>query len=212
MTEPVQPTPGAPVEPPAQPAVPAPTTPIEDLASLPDWAQKQIRDARAEAGKARTNAKQQAAEEARQELTQQLAKALGLAEQDKPVDPAVLTEQIQQAQSAAWRSGTELQVHRVASRLGANAEALLDSMSFVDTLDDLVEVDPRSPEFAAALEAKVQQAMDRNASFKVPTRTMAPDPSQGRGGSSAPPDFRTADKAAFEAELASYGLRPRSYS
>jgi len=41
-------------------------------------------------------------------------------------------------------------------------------------------------------------------------RNPQPDGSQGRGGTSGPEDFSKADKATFEAELAKFGLRPRS--
>lgn len=180
MTEPVQPTPGAPVEPPAPTAVPAPTTPIEDLASLPDWAQKQIRDARAEAGKARTEAKANAAKEARQSLAAEVAKALGIAG-DEPPDPAELTRQISIAQDQAWTAAVELNVLRVAGKHGGDPDSMLDSMKFIESLDDLADVDPRSPEFREKLEAKVQAA-----AAKYPARsgtgqasTPRPDPSQG---------------------------------
>lgn len=197
MTAPVEPTPGAPADDPTPNAAPSPAEPqrtepvqpAEDISSLPDWAQKQIRDARAEAGKARTGAKQAAAEEATAELTARLARALGLAG-DEPVDPDELTAQIEQAQSVAWRNGVELQVFRAAGALGANPDALLDSMAFIDSLDDLVDEDPRSPEFAAALQTKVQEALARSNSYKAtgqaPAATSAPrpDPSQGARGAS----------------------------
>lgn len=169
----------------------------EDISSLPEWAQKQIRDARAEAAKSRTTAKQTAAEEARQEYADRLARALGLTE-DEPVDPDELTQQIEHAQAAAWRSGVELQVYRAAGTFGANADALLDSLSFIDSLDDLVDVDPRSPEFATQLEAKVQAALERNPNFRAASQAQAasatqqpspntprPDPSQGARGPGA---------------------------
>lgn len=213
MTAPTEPMPGASVDDPTAHtaldgafATPRPEPPrtdpaapqnAEDIAALPDWAQKAIRDARAEAAKSRTSAKQTAADEARQELTAQIAKALGLAD-DEEVDPAELTEQIEQAQAAAWRSGVELQVHRVASRLGGNADALLDSLAFIDSLDDLVDVDPRSGEFSTQLEAKVQAALDRNSSYRAASQAQAasttptasantprPDPSQGARGPGA---------------------------
>ena len=189
-----QPTPNpAPAPPPAPANAPgsSPPAPAEDLASLPDWAQKAIRDARAEAGKARTTAKQTAADEARTELAKQVAKALGLETGDQPPDPAKLTEQIEAAQAQAWRSGVELQVHRIAGRLGGNAEALLDSLSFIDSLDDLTEADPRSADFRTQLEAKVQAALERNPSYKANGQapgtpntpaTPRPDPSQGGRG------------------------------
>jgi hypothetical protein len=200
MTQPA-PAPGAPVEPvtPPAPAAPpaAPTPPAEDLASLPEWAQKQIREARAEAAKSRTTAKQTAADEARQETLAQVAKALGIGKEGEPVDPAALTTQIEQAQAAAWVSGVELQIHRLAGRLGADAEALLDSNAFRDTLDDLVDTDPRSADFATALEAKVQAALEKNpGKYKTAGQAPAgagaprPDPSQGPRGE--PPVKRAA--------------------
>jgi len=181
MTEPVQPTPGAPVEPPAPTAAPAPPpAPVEDLASLPDWAQKQIKDARAEAGKARTEAKANAAAEARQALAADVAKALGL-KGDEPPDPAELTRQISLAQDQAWTAAVELQVWRAAGTHGGDPGAMLDSMAFVASLDDLSDLDPRSAEFRTQLEAKVQEA-----AAKYPARSGTgqassprPDPSQG---------------------------------
>lgn len=208
MTTPIEPTPGAPAAVPTPPNIPdVPATPAEDVTALPEWAQKQLRDARAEAGKARTTAKATAADEARAELTAQLAKALGIGQEGQPVDPAELTAQIARAQADSWRSGVELQVHRMAGRLGANADALLDSLSFVDSLDDLVDADPRSAEFSTALEAKVQAALERNSSYKATGQAPAaptgprPDPSQGARGTT--PGF--AGKSMSEAIRAHYG-------
>lgn len=199
MTQPPEPTPGAPAtEPTPQQPGPAPAQPaepaVEDISALPEWAQKQIRDARAEAAKSRTTAKQTAAEQARQETLAQVAKALGIGEEGKPVDPAELTAQIEQAQTAAWRSAVELAVYRAAPQHGANPDALLDSLKFIDSLDDLVEVDPRSPEFAAALASKVQEAVAGNPSYKAAAgqapaaqQNPRPDPTQGsRGAAPAP--------------------------
>jgi hypothetical protein len=180
MTEPVQPSPGAPAEPAAPIAAPAPALPAEDLASLPDWAQKQIREARAEAGKARTEAKANAAAEARQALAADVAKALGIVG-DEPPDPAELTRQISLAQDQAWTAAVELQVWRLAQEHGGDPGSMLDSMAFIASLDDLADVDPRSKEFREQLASKVQAA-----SAKYPARsgtgqasTPRPDPSQG---------------------------------
>jgi hypothetical protein len=188
VTAPTEPTPGAPAaEPTPQPA-PTPVEPAkpaatEDITSLPEWAQKQIRDARAEAAKSRTTAKQTAADEARQETLATIAKALGIGEEGKPVDPAQLTAQIEQAQAEAWRSTVELQVYRHAPQ---HADALLDSLKFIDSLDELVEMDPRSPDFATALEAKVQEAVAGKANGQAPVATAPrPDPSQGARGAPA---------------------------
>lgn len=196
MTQP-DPTPGAPVDDPTPtptPAVPAatdPAKPAEDISSLPDWAQKQIRDARAEAGKARTTAKQTAAEQARAETLAQVAKALGLGEDEAP-DVDELSRQIELSQGAAFRSSVELGVFRAATALGADAEALLDSNKFIDSLDDLVDEDPRSPEFAEALRAKVQEAVEANPKYKAAGQESAPnqpraDPSQGARGNGPTP-------------------------
>lgn len=195
MTQPVEPTPGAPAPEPTPTPTPAGPAPAEDITSLPDWAQRQIRDARAEAAKSRTTAKQTAAEEARQQTLAQVAKALGIGKEGEPVDPADLTAQIEAAQAAAWVSGVELQVHRFAGRLGADAEALLDSNAFRDTLDDLVDDDPRSTKFATALEAKVLEALTRNpgkykANGQAPVGTTAPRPDPSQGSRGAAPQQR----------------------
>lgn len=200
MTAPIEPTPGAPATEPTPQTAPAPGAPAEpaqsteDISSLPDWAQKQLKDARSEAAKARTTAKQNAAQEAREAVTAQIAKALGIGQEGEPVSAEDLAGQIEQAQAAAWVSGVELQVYRIAGRLGADAEALLDSNKFRDMLDDLLEDDPRTADFATALEAKVQEALEKNpAKYKAATTGMAgqapaapttprPDPSQGARG------------------------------
>jgi hypothetical protein len=190
VTAPVEPTPGAPADDPT-PQNPVDPAPAEDITALPDWAQKQIRDARAEAGKARTTAKQTAADEARAELTATLAKALGLGGDD-PVDPAQLTAQIEAAQEAAWASTVELQIYRIAGQVGADPDALLDSNAFRRTVADLAEEiddDPDSKAFRDALKAKVQETLDGNPTkYKAAGQAPAgpnsprPDPSQGARG------------------------------
>jgi len=203
--DPSDPTPGAPATEPTTttPPAPAPTQTAEDLTSLPDWAQKQIRDARAEAGKARTTAKQTAAEEARQETLAQVAKALGIGKEGEPVDPAELTAQIEEHRTAAWVSGVELQIHRAAGRLGADPEALLDSNAFRDMLDDLVDDDPRTPEFATALDTKVQEALAKNptkyrANGQAPAATITPRPDPSQGSRGAAPQRATSLRQAIE--------------
>lgn len=192
MTQPDPTAPGAPEAQPADPpADPTPVKPAEDISSLPDWAQKQIKDARAEAAKSRTTAKQQAAEEAQRQTLAQVAKALGLGEDEAP-DVDGLTEQIEHSQAVAFRSSVELGVFRAASALGADAEALLDSNKFIDSLDGLVDEDPRSKEFAEAVRAKVQEAVEANPKYKAAGQESAPnqpraDPSQGARGNGPTP-------------------------
>jgi hypothetical protein len=155
--------------PPAVPPVPAPQSPPpvpaappaaaggepQDVASLPAWAQKQLTDARADAARARTTAKETAAAEARAELLRQLSG--GAAE---PLTPEQLQQQLQQSKSTAEQATAqalaatvELSVYRTAQRLGANAEALLDSRGFCDKVDALDATDPAA--FTTAVEQLV---------------------------------------------------------
>lgn len=184
--------PDAPVTPPADPTTPpvAPTPPVEPPAapdptdspwSDPKVAEAEIKKLRAEAGKARTDAKTKAADEARNELTQTLAKALGIVK-DEPLDPAQLTQELTTAQSTARQAQVELAVYRNAAQVGGDPAALLDSAGFLKSLADI------DPSDAAAVSAAVTAAVAANPRLgavldpKVP----APNPAQGAGGSGAP--------------------------
>jgi hypothetical protein len=85
--------------------------------------------------------------------------------------------------------------------------ALLGDLTKYAKADGDVDVEAIKTDLAALLTAKPH--LKRAAAG---TGRPAPDGSQGRGGNNAPADFRTADKAAFDAELAKMGLRPRSYT
>lgn len=69
---------------------------------------------------------------------------------------------------------------------GDTAEDLLDSVSFLDSLNGLVDVDPADPRLAAGVAAAVEQHL------------------AGRGI-----DYRTADPEQLQAEYARLGFRPR---
>lgn len=198
MTAPIEPTPVAPVtEPTTDPVVPAPVDPTIapttfDPATLSPEAKAYFK-AQLDANdmKARTTSKNNA----RLEIAQQISKALGLPG-DEPPDATELAARVEQAQASAWRNGVELQVHRMATRLGGNPDALLDSLSFLDSLDEMTEDDPRSPEFATALEAKVTEALARNPGYKAAGTTPVtprPDPSQGARGAGPDLDSRIAE-------------------
>lgn len=140
--------------------------------SLPEPVAKVIRDAREEAGKSRTVAKANAAEEARQELLGTISKALGV-EGDKPPSPEELTRQLTESKSAltvaqeqAASAAIELHVYKTALRLGADADALLDSRSFCDRIDS---IDPSAkPEaFNAAIEGAITEALDGNPKLRT---------------------------------------------
>lgn len=169
------PVPGPPpVQPPPPPATPPGTPSDSDVKSLPDWAQKALSDARAEAGKARTTAKENAANEARNQLAQDIGKALGLvSDDDKAPTPEELTQQLTQSRGAltaaeedAISARVELQVYKTATRLGANADALLDSRAFCDTIDSL---DPSkgAEEFNKQVETAITTALESNPQLRM---------------------------------------------
>ncbi|WP_326728840.1 hypothetical protein [Streptomyces phaeochromogenes] len=123
-----------------------------DIKTLPEWAQKVITDARGEAGKARTTAKQHAADEARQQLAQDIGKALGLVTDDKPADPAQLTAQVTDLSGQLRSARVELAAYRAAGTEGANADRLLNSRGFGDKLAAL---DPSDEKFAEQLKKAI---------------------------------------------------------
>ncbi|MFE5895839.1 hypothetical protein ACFQ67_00160 [Streptomyces sp. NPDC056488] len=139
--------------------------------SLPPDVAKVIRDAREEAGKARTTAKENAAQAARQELLATFSKAVGLDTGEKPPTPEELTHQLTQSQTAltaaqeqAASAAIELHVYKTAARLGANADALLDSRTFCDSIDNL---DTSDGEFQAAVEKAITDALDANPQLRT---------------------------------------------
>ncbi|MFI1371340.1 hypothetical protein ACH4UY_04920 [Streptomyces longwoodensis] len=141
----------------------------DDLAATVKRLEKELAEARRDAGKARTDAKKQAADDAVKELTQQLGKALGFVKDDTPPDPKALAEAIAQKDTtisekdAALRAkDVELAVWARADKLGARAGALLDSRSFVAQLADL---DPSDKGFRTALDTAIKDAVKENRAF-----------------------------------------------
>lgn len=143
--------------------------------SLPADVAKVIRDAREEAGKARTTAKANAANEAREELLASISKAVGLDGGDKPPTPEELTQQLMQsrselstAQEQAASAAIELHVYKAAQRLGANADALLDSRSFCEAVDSIDATDdPKA--FNTAIEKAINEALGQNPTLRAQT-------------------------------------------
>lgn len=209
MSQPVEPTPAAPANPPAPqpPAAPAPSptptpppaapaaapaAPAFDPSTLTPEAQAYVQQQVSNADhKARTNARTAAAAQAQQELAAKLAPILGLGGQQLTPD-----QLIEQAQDAAYRATVQLAAHRHA---GDHATSLLDSVAFLQALDD-IEADLGTPEFDTALEAKIREQMAaRNLTPGQPSGQSAPappgqpagprpDPSQGTRGT--PPATR----------------------
>ncbi|MEE4598228.1 hypothetical protein V2J94_41405 [Streptomyces sp. DSM 41524] len=141
----------------------------DDLTAQVKRLEKELADARREAGKSRNDAKKQAADDAVKSLTEKLGKALGLVKDDTPPDPAKLAEAIAQKDTAiAERDSTirtkdvELSVWARADKLNAKAGALLDSRSFLKAISEL---DPTAKGFTSSLDQAIKDAVKDNPAF-----------------------------------------------
>lgn len=122
-----------------------------------------VKGLRAEAAKYRTSAKT-AADDATKALTQSLGKALGLIQDDEPADPTELTKQIEAERNTARAAQVELAVFRTAGKHAADADALLDSRSF---LTRVKELDPTAPDFASQVEDAIKTVVENNPKLRV---------------------------------------------
>jgi hypothetical protein len=128
----------------------------DDAATRIARLEAELADARREAGKQRTTAKQRAAEEARAELAQQIGKALGLVTDDTPPDPDQLAQQLAAEQAKARQTAVELAVFRTAPAAGADPDALLDSRTFAESVAQL------DPTDTAAIKTAIEAAVAAN--------------------------------------------------
>lgn len=108
------------------------------------------------------------AETQRREQMDAFAKALGLKPDDTPADPAKLAEQISAeqakataAEARAVEAERRLAVFQAAPALEGNALALLDSASFLTSIN---EIDPTDAE---KLGAAITAAIEKNPLFKA---------------------------------------------
>ncbi|MBP5931833.1 hypothetical protein F3K39_28270 [Streptomyces sp. LBUM 1479] len=176
-TPPGAPPAGNPATPPGTPPAQPPAAPPADpwasfqwdgkVESLPEPVAKVIRDARAEAGKERTTAKENAAKEAREALL----KELGLVKADETPDPAKLAAEIGDKDTrigsleGSVRSLTvELAAYKAAPKHEANAAALLDSRAFMESVAGL---DPTAADFATKLDDAIKDAVDTNQQLRM---------------------------------------------
>lgn len=151
----------------AQSPAPAPETPAGKPAEgVPEWVQKELKEARAEAAKYRVEAKE-AAEKVATDLRTSFAKALGI-ETGEQLTPEQLAEKSQtRAESAETRAATaerSLAIHKAAAAAGANADALLDSNTFLAKVSQL---DPTSADFGAQVGQAITAAVAANPTLKV---------------------------------------------
>jgi hypothetical protein len=120
---------------------------------------------------------------------------------------AARAEAAEKLAQAATARAVQAEVKALADAFADRDDAVLnlgDLSRFVKDGD--VDVDAIAAELGKVLERKPHLGK------AAASRNPAPDPSQGRGGANGPTDYRNADPAEFAAELAKYGLRPKSHS
>lgn len=168
-------TPQPPAQPTQQgtPAPPAPSQPeTPESPEQPDQGQQgletasrddlldTIKDLRRENAKRRTDnnaAVQQAQQQAQQDVVQQIGKALGIIDDGETTpDAQQLTQQLTEQTQAAKQAQLELAVYKAASSHGADADALLDSRSFLEKVADL---DPTNTD---ELNAAIKDVVENN--------------------------------------------------
>jgi hypothetical protein len=195
-------TPGAPESKTDEPAKDDP----KDVSALPDWAQKLIKDARADAGKARTSAKQQAAEEARNQLMAEISKTLGLDTDGEPTvdDLRAQLEELQtekaELEAAQTESAYRDAVRSAANGLSADAEALLDSAGFRNAVQDELDDDFTDEQLATAVK-KVAAEYAKQPRFQ---KSAAPARSGGEITGGPPPATKQRAKSLNEAVRRQY--------
>lgn len=205
------PAPGVPApapQPTAQPGL-DPNAPV-DVANLPANVQNLIAKARQEAAAARQGktTEAQRATEATQRL-EGVLKALGLNTDGSTAtaSPEDIAKQMQERAAVAeeraaaeadraWGAEVKLQIHKLASKCGADPDALIDSKSFVDSLDDIADDDPSAPQFREALTKKIVAAVSTNPSLRAqrgaPARMGADITGSGGGNEGRPRNLREA--------------------
>lgn len=94
---------------------------------------------------------------------EQIAQLLGL-KKGETADPVKLAEQLTGKDAELRQSRVDLAVHRKAGRLGANPDALLDSLGFRTSVRDL---DPSAKDFDQSVESAIKDAVKANASLKA---------------------------------------------
>jgi hypothetical protein len=173
-----------------------PSEQAQDVAKLPDWAQKELKDARNQAARYRTEknaaTEQVSAEQAR---VAAILKAAGInADGDEVPDPDALAAQLGEHQTELWSAKVELQTIKAADKHGVNPDALTDSVKFWESIGD-VQLD--DPEFASKVDAAIKDALKANPGLKATTSTAAAR--SGGEMTGAPPPAKQRPKSLTEA-------------
>lgn len=158
----------------------------DDSAAAITRLEKELADARKDAGRARNEAKKQAADEAVKEITKKLGEALGIVKGDEPPTADELTKaladrdtKLSERDAALRAKDVELAVYGRAEKHKAKAAALLDSRSFVKAIADL---DPTAVGFGKALDDAIEKAVKANPAFAIaPAGRSGGDLSGGTG-------------------------------
>jgi hypothetical protein len=184
---------GDPPTPPAPPPAPPAGPPVDD--GLGD------------AGKKALDAERKARKDAETELAK-----LRKAEQDRLDADKTETERLTAARDAADKRAAEAVNRAAKAEVKALADGFADRDDAVLMLGDLGQYVKDGDVDVDAIKAALADVLTRKPHLAAAAgpRNPAPDGSQGRGGTNPPDDFRKADKATFDAELAKFGLRPRS--
>lgn len=125
----------------------------------------------------------QSIKDAQQAQMDSLAKAFGLKKDDEPVDPETLTADVTAAQADAREARLHLAVFQAAPKHEANANALLDSASFLRAIKDI------DPTDADAVAGAIKTAIEADTKFKA-AQPAPVAPSFG-GGPRTPAPTRT---------------------
>lgn len=175
---------------------------LEDAQKIIEGLRKE--NAKHRTGKAQSDSQAQAA-------TDQLnavLKALGKTPEgsDEPPDPAALAAEVTQQQAVAWETAAENAVLRVAGLAGADADALLDSTTFLDSLvsEDFIGMDPKSADFRTKLQAHITVWVDKHPKHKTAAAASTATRSGGDhpGGTGTP---TTRPKSLHAAVAKAYG-------
>ena len=143
-----------------------------------------LKAARDEAAQNRIKARE--ATEQKDALIHQLGKALGLIKDDdgkgEGPDAEALAAQVEKSQAEATTAARELAVYKAAASNGADPAKLLDSRSFLSSIENIDHTDD------AAIGKAIKTAVDGNKSFALARAAGAStaDTASGPGGGSTP--------------------------
>jgi hypothetical protein len=166
--------PTAPAPPASVPAPPAdPPKPAEPANTGKTFDEAYVKTLRDEAAANRVKAKDA------EDRNNKILAALGL-QPDGKTDPDELAKQHATTSTDLRQSRIELAVFRTASKHQADADALLDSRSFLATLADL---DPTAVDFGAKVETAIKAAVKDNPKLKTAGQAPARNAGEITGGS-----------------------------